>query len=76
MSLEKNNGRLLHSEYLLTKVEIKDCNFKIDGKKIFDQPINNDFETHENIRKIATGQRDDYSTGCLSGFPYFKMWFQ
>ena len=54
-------------------MEIKDCNFKIDGKSIFDQPINSDFETHENIRKIATGQRDNYSTGCLSGSPYFKI---
>ena len=28
----------------------------IDGTCIFDQPINNDFKTYENIRKMATGQ--------------------
>ena len=27
---------------------------------------------HENIRKIATGQGDDYTTGCLLDYPYFK----
>ena len=27
---------------------------------------------HENIRKIATGQGDDYTTGCLFDYPYFK----
>ena len=27
---------------------------------------------HENIRKIATGQGDDYKTGCLLDYPYFK----
>ena len=32
----------------------------IDGRNYFDQPINNDFKTYENIRKIATGQEDDY----------------
>ena len=26
----------------------------------------------ENIRKIASGQRDDNKTGCLLGYPYFK----
>ena len=28
----------------------------IDGTCIFDQPVNNDFKTYENIRKMATGQ--------------------
>ena len=41
---------------------MKDYNFKVDGKNIFDQPINNDTKTYENIRKIATGQGDDYAT--------------
>ena len=27
---------------------------------------------HGNIRKIATGQADDYTTGCLLDYPYFK----
>ena len=44
----------------------------IDGKNYFDQPINNDFKTYENIRKIATGQEDDYTTTCLLDYPYFK----
>ena len=28
----------------------------IDGKNVFDQPINNSFKTYENITKIATDQ--------------------
>ena len=44
----------------------------IDGKSIFDQPVKNDKITYENIRKIATGQGDDYTTGCLLDYPYFK----
>ena len=27
---------------------------------------------HENIRKIATGQGDDNTTGCWLDYPYFK----
>ena len=37
----------------------------IDGKNVFDQPINSELKTYENIRRIATGQGDDYTTGCL-----------
>ena len=40
--------------------------------KTFNQPINNDIETYENIRKIATGQGDDFTTGSLLEYPYFK----
>ena len=44
----------------------------IDGKNVFDQPINNSFKTHENIRKIATDQGDNYTTGCSLDYSYFK----
>ena len=44
----------------------------IDGRNFFDQPINSMSKTYENIRKIATGKGDDYTTGCLLDFPYFK----
>ena len=44
----------------------------IDGKTFFDQPINSDLKTYENIRKVATGQGDVYTTGCLLDYSYFK----
>ena len=44
----------------------------IDGKNVFDQPINNDYKTNENINKIATGKGDHYATGCLLDYPYFN----
>ena len=37
----------------------------LDGKNVFDQPVKNDLITYENMRKIATGQEDGYTTGCL-----------
>ena len=43
----------------------------IDGRNFFDQPINSMSKTYENIRKIATGKRDDYTTSCLLYYPYF-----
>ena len=44
----------------------------INGENFFDQPIKNNKITYENIRKIADGQGDDYTTGCLLDYPYFK----
>ena len=47
----------------------------IDGKNFFDQPVKNKV-TCENIRKIATGQGDDYTTGCLLDYIYFKNYYK
>ena len=62
--------QITKKSYLPT-VEIKDYNIMINGENFFDQPIKNNKVTHENIRKIATGQGDDYTTGCLLGYSYF-----
>ena len=48
----------------------------IDGKNLFDQLVKNNKVTYENIRKIATVQRDDYITGCLLDYIYFKNYYK
>ena len=48
----------------------------IDGKNFFDRPIKNNKTTYENIRKIASGQGDDYTTGCLLDYTYFKDYYK
>ena len=45
-------------------MKIKDYNVMIDGRNFSDQPIKNDLKTFDSIRKIATGQGDDYTNGC------------
>ena len=47
----------------------------IDRRNFFDQPIKSDLKTYDNIRKIVTGQGDDYTTGCLLDYPYFKKYY-
>ena len=44
----------------------------IHGKNFFDHPININLKTYENIRKIATGQGDDY-TMIAYIINYYKM---
>ena len=59
----KNYGNV-HT-YFLPKVQIKDYNAVIYGRNFFDEPIKNDKITYDCIWKTATGQKDDYTTGCL-----------
>ena len=71
LAFENDDDRTSDNQYYLPTVEIKDYNIMINGENFFDQPINNNKVTYENIRKIATGQGDDYTTGCLLDYSYF-----
>ena len=71
LAFEGYNNRTAHDSYYLPTVEIKDYNIMINGENFFDQPIKSNKVTYDNIRKIATGQGDDYTTGCLLDYPYF-----
>ena len=37
-----------------------------------DLPIKDDIKIYENIKKVATGQGNDYTTGFLIDYSYFK----
>ena len=64
LAFENDDDRTACNSYYLPTVEIKDYNIMINGENIFDQPIKNNKVTCDNIRKIAIGQGDDYTTGC------------
>ena len=44
----------------------------IDEKNFFGQPVKGDKVTYENNGKIATGQGDDCTAGCLFNYIYFR----
>ena len=59
-------------KYFLPRVKIENYNIEIDGRNFYDQPINDLIKQYDEIRKISTGQGDDYTTGCLLDFAYFE----
>ena len=71
LAFENDDDRTSSDEYYLPTAEIKDDNTMINSENFFDQPIKNNKVTYENIRKIATDQGDDYTTGCLLDYLYF-----
>ena len=44
----------------------------IDGRNCFDQLMKNDLKTYNSIQKITTIQGHDYTTGCLTNYPFIK----
>ena len=75
-SFKDDGSRERHKQYYLQTVEIKNYYVMIDGRNFFDQLIKIDIKTYDNIRKIATGQGNDYTTGCLLDFPYFNKYYE
>ena len=76
LEFENHEQRTSSKGYYCPNVEIKDYNVMIDGKNFFDQPVKNNKVTQENIRKIAFGKEDDYTSGCLLGYSYFKDYYK
>ena len=61
-----------HNKYFLSRLKIDNYNIEIDGRNFYDQAINDSIKQYDEIRKISIGQGDDYTTGCLLYFAYFK----
>ena len=76
LAFESDAQRTCNKRYYIPNVEIKNYNVMIDWKNVFDQPTKNDKVTYKNIRKIATGQGDDYTTGFLLDYTYFKNYYK
>ena len=76
LSFENDAQRTSNKRFRIPNKKIKDYNVMNDGKKFFDQPIKNDKVLYENVKKIATGQGDDYTTGFLLDCIYFKNYYK
>ena len=70
----ENNTRKDYSDsfshYYVPNVRIKDFNVLIDVRRIFDLPVKNEKEAYEKI--IGMSNNNDYTTGNLLDFGYFK----
>ena len=69
------NNRVLrknHKKYFLPRINITNYNVLIDGRNFYDQSVNDQIKKYNKIRKTATGQGDDYITGCSLDYQYLK----
>ena len=60
-----------YKKYFLPRVKIVNYNIEIDGRNFYDQPINDPIKQYDEVRKISTGQGDDWYYWLLNRFCLF-----
>ena len=65
-----------HRKYFLPRLNITSYNVLIDERNFYDQPVNSQIKNYNEIRKIATGEGDDYITSCWLDYQYFRDHYQ
>ena len=67
------NGR---QKYHLPRIDLKKYNAIIDGRNFYDNPIESDVEKYIELKKVMIGKGEDYTTGSLLHFDYFKKHYK
>ena len=65
----RNSARV----YYLPRNDLNKYNVIIDGRNFYDDPIKRDIEKYRELKKVMIGKGEDYTTGSLLDFDYFKM---
>ena len=65
-----------YQKYFLPRLKIDNYNIEVDGRNFYDQPINDSIKQDEDVRKVSTGQGDDYTAGSLLDYAYFQDSFR
>ena len=63
---------ILLKNIFFQELKLKTATLKSMEENFYDQPINDSIKQYDEVRKISTGQGDDYTTGCLFDFAYFE----
>ena len=63
---------ILSKKYFIPRVKIENYNIEDDERKFYDQPNNDSIKQYDEMRKVSTGQGDDYTIDCLLDFAYFE----
>ena len=63
-------------EYYLPRIDLNKYNVIIDGRNFYDNPIESDIEKYRELKKVMIGKGEDYTTGSLLDFDYFKKHYK
>ena len=78
LSFGNETQRISCKRYYNPTIKIENYNVLIDGQNFFGQPVRNDLITYlfKKYSKIGTVQGDDYTTGSLLDYNYFRNYYQ
>ena len=63
-------------KYYLPRIDLNRYNVIIDGRSFYDNPIESDIEKYRELKKVMIGKGEDYTTGSLLDFNYFKKHYK
>ena len=63
-------------KYYLPRIDRKKYNVIIDGRNFYDNPIESDIGKYRELKKVMIGKGEDYTTGSLLDYNYFKKHYK
>ena len=79
MVYNRANGqptRYGQQKYYLPRIDLEKYNVIIDGRNFYDNRIESDIEKYRELKKIVIGKGEEYTTGSLLDFNYFKKHYK
>ena len=67
------NGQI---KYYLKRINLSKYNVIIDGRNFYDNPIGSDIEKYRELKKVMIGKGEDYTTGSVLDYNYFKKHYK
>ena len=64
------------TKYYLPRIDFKKYNVIIDERSFYDNPIENDIEKYRELKKVMIGKGENYTTGSLLHYDYFKKHYK
>ena len=63
-------------KYYLPRIDLNKYSVIIDGRNLYDNPIESDIEKYRELKKVMIGKGEDYTTGSLLDYNYFKKHYK
>ena len=70
--VDGQSNRNERKKYYLPRIDLNKYNVIIDGRNFYDNPIESDIEKYGELKKVMIGKGEDYTTGSLLDYNYFK----
>ena len=63
-------------KYYLPRISLNKYNVIFDGRNFYHNPIESDIEKYREFKKVMIGKGEDYTTGSLLDYNYFKKHYK
>ena len=79
MGYNRENGQPTRNgqgKYYLSRISLNKYNVIIDGRNLYNNPIESDIEKYRELKRVMIGKGEDYTTGSLLYYNYFDKYYK